>query len=140
MNRDEMIHAYVDGELTQQEEQQVLQLLEQDAEARAQVEAYNKIREGIQATRLKEPDLSAWDDFETPAGATGWRRLGLGLIFVCYLALAGLAMQAFFLGDDSRLEKLLVGGLLIGFGILLLSLIYQRVIELKTDRYTRVEK
>ena len=115
-------------------------MLEEDAEARARVEAYGKIREGIQATRLKEPDVSGWDDFETPSGQSGWRALGLVLVIGAYLAGAGLGLAELFTGDEPLSVKLLVGALVAGFGILLGSVIGQRMIERKTDRYTRVEK
>ena len=140
MNQDELIHGFVDGELTQQEEQQMRQLLDADPEVRRRVEAYGQIKEAIQSAPLKEPDLSSWEDVETPPGASSWRALGLSLFFFGYLGLVAIGLHDFFTGPEPMSSKVMIGSLLVGVGVLLISVIRQRLIELKTDRYQRVEK
>lgn len=138
MNPQELIHAYVDGELTQQEEQRVEASLAADPALQAQVDAYRQIGDAIRSTRLKEPDRERWDDPETPRGATAPRQLGLLLLLGGYLGLAGMGLHEFFTGPEPLWAKILVGAIVAGVGILLTSVARQRMLESRDDRYTRV--
>lgn len=140
MNDDQMIHAYVDGELTQQEEQRVEQRLAEDEELRARVDAYRRIGDTIRRVRFKEPDRERWHDIETPPGAHRTRLLGLLLLLVGYFGLIGIALHDYFTGDDPLWGKVCVGAVLAGLGLLGASVARQRLLELPTDRYTRVQR
>lgn len=45
----------------------------------------------------------------------------------------------FFCGDESPVIVWVVGGFYLGFAVLLLSVLRQRLIERKSDKYTDVE-
>ena len=137
---DALISAYVDGELTQQDEQKVRLYVEKHPEAAKAMEDYVKIKGDVRKLKFDEPTDEEWEDFETPRGSRKWRTLGLVLIIAGYFALCGFGLYEFFTEDGPLFPKILVGAITIGFGILLTSVVRQRFLELKTDKYTRVGK
>jgi hypothetical protein len=135
-----MLHACIDGELTQQEEQNLYHWLETHPEAEARMKDYICIKNDISSLRFKEPTFENWENFETPPGTRLTRRWGLFLIFVPYTALI-----IWSLGESLKkgvnFENSMVIFILTGLILLFFSVLRQRVTESRRDRYSkRVEK
>ncbi|HRC85437.1 MAG TPA: zf-HC2 domain-containing protein [Thermoanaerobaculia bacterium] len=137
---DALISGYLDGELTQAEEQRVRLHLERDAEARKLFEDLARMRQAARGTRLKLPADEQWSELPRTVGSGLARNLGWGLLG---LWLAGLVL--FVLWQVGRSPaglwlKLVVFAPASGFLLLLASALIDRLRVARTDRYRRVEK
>lgn len=65
--------------------------------------------------------------------------LGWLLVIAAALVLVGVVGYAMFFSGESSWVVWVVGALYLGFGVLLLSVLRQRLIERKTDKYEDVE-
>jgi anti-sigma factor RsiW len=135
-----LISGYLDGELTQAEEQKVRLHLQDCAPCREQAEALARIREAAMSTDFPLPDDRQWD--ETPRGGLSafLRNFGWTVMLLWVAGLAGFGIWQLVRSPENLGEKLLVFGLWLGFGLVFLSVLIDRLKTLKTDRYRRVEK
>ena len=68
------------------------------------------------------------------------RGVGWLLVIAAALALLGFVGYGLFFSDDeSKVVAWVVGALYLGFGVLLLSVLRQRLIERKADKYKDVD-
>lgn len=135
-----LLSGYLDGELTQAEEQRVRLYIEDHPEARETLEEMQRMREASMSTEFNVPDDTQWD--ERPRGplsftfrSLGWLMLGLWVVGTAAFGLWQLATS-----PGGLIEKLLAFGALSGFGLLLLSVLLDRLRTSATDRYRRVLK
>ncbi len=135
-----LLSGYLDGELTQAEEQRVRIHLEDHPDARALLDEMRQTREATMTTRLKVPEDVQWD--ERPRGPFSLfsRRLGWLMIIAWAVAVAAYGMWQFFTSPDNLVEKLVAASAVSGFGLLFLSVFLDRLRDARTDRYRRVEK
>lgn len=138
--REELLSGYLDGELTQAEEQRVRLHLEDHPEARAQLEEMRQMREATLSTTFRVPEDRQWD--ERPQGPASLLARGAGWVLVLAWAVAMVAFGLWQLGSGPRsfLVTLLACGAVGGFGLLFLSVLLDRVRAARTDRYRRVVK
>jgi len=137
---EELLSGYLDGALTQGDEQRVRLHLEDCAECRARVEEMTQLREVIMTTRFQTPDDDQWD--ETPRGAASRLTRSAGwLLVAAWLA----CMTCFVLwevatGPQGWFEKSLVFGGLLGLALLFVSVLLDRLRVMPGDRYRGVQK
>lgn len=137
---EELLSGYLDGALTQGDEQRVRLHLEDCAECRARVEEMSQLREVIMTTRFQTPDDDQWD--ESPRGAAsrlsrgaGWLLVAVWLICVTCFVLWEVAT-----GPQGLFEKSLVFSGLLGLALLFVSVLLDRLRVMPGDRYRGVEK
>lgn len=137
---EELLSGYLDGALTQGEEQRVRIHLEDCEPCRLLFEDLAKLREATMSTQFETPRDDQWR--EAPRGGVSRLSFGLGwlLLGVWVLGLAGVALWQLATGPEGLGEKLLIFGGLSGFGLLVLSVVLDRIRTYRTDRYRRVEK
>jgi len=135
-----LISGYLDGELTQADAQRVRLRLEDDAEARAIYEEMKRMREATISTEFKLPADDQWD--ERPRGGLSLLSRGLGWLMVILwtLGLTAFTLWQVAVSAAGLLPKLLVFGAFSGFGLLLVSVLLDRLRTAPGDRYRRVEK
>lgn len=135
-----LISGYLDGELTQAEQQRVRLHLEDCALCRRLADELTRIREAAMSTDLPVPDDHQWD--ETPASGLSalFRNLGWTVMLLWIGGLAAYAMWQLATHPEDLVEGLIVFGVLFGFGLVFLSVLIDRLKSLKTDRYRRVRK
>lgn len=135
-----LFSGYVDGEITQADDQRVRLHLEDCASCRALVGDLRQIREAAMTTDFAVPTDREWCEVPRTAGSLWLRRLGWVLLVGWILGAGWLAIHGFIEGSATWYEKALIGTL-VGAGLLLfLSVLLDRLKALKTDRYGRVEK
>ncbi len=136
----EKLSGYLDGELTQQEAQRVALLIESDPEYKLLYKELSLMRTEIQSLSLQEQELEHLDKlFAEPVAKTS-RIVGFTLIAVAALVLVGFTFFKIFTNPEiPMLEKVLVGLLGSGSLLLLASVLRQRLISLKSDKYRRVK-
>jgi len=135
-----LLSGYLDGELTQSEEQRVRIYLEDHPEARALLEEMNTVRETTRTTRFEVPDDLQWD--ESPRGPLSRFTRGFGwlLIAVWLVGVSAFGLWQLLTSPENLFAKLLVVGSIGGFALLLVSVLLDRLHDMKTDRYRRVRK
>lgn len=136
----ELLSGYLDGELTQQEAQKVMLLLEKDEEYKQLHNEMVSMRHEIQSLSLQDSELEHLDKlFEEPIAKTS-RLFGFALIAVSSVILVGFVLYSILMNAAiSLLVKVLISALCIGSLFLLFSVLRQRMIATKKDKYTRVK-
>ena len=136
----ESISGFLDGELTQQEAQKIALLIERDTEYKTIYDELALMRSEVQSLSLQEQELQHLDKlFNEPVSKTS-RIFGLALIALSVVVAVCFTLFTFFTNPElSLLDKCLVGGLGGGCLLLLFSVLRQRLISLKTDKYKGVK-
>jgi len=136
----EQLSGFIDGELTQQERQFVTLHCEVCADCRENLEKLRALRERIGNASLSEVGEDKWR--ETMDDPTVQLTQGIGwlLFIVGMLVIAGIGLVGFLFNDDISVGmKLLIFAIYGGLATLLFSVLRQRLIERKTDKYKDVE-
>jgi predicted anti-sigma-YlaC factor YlaD len=136
-----LISGYLDGELTQGDEQRVRLHLQSCAECSRIADELRRVAEATRTTAFQVPDDTQWD--ETPRNRVSrvlqhlaWL---LAIVWVAGLV-AFLIWQAATGGDSVRFEALLGVLPLVAVGLIVLSALTDRLQTRKTDPYRKVQK
>ena len=137
---EELLSGYLDGTLVQQDEQRVRLHLEDSAEARTLLDQMKEMRDAAMSTSfVKAPDIQWSERAHSPVSRVS-RGLGFILLSVWAAAMLGFILWEIARGSESLVEKLLVFGSFSAVGLLLLSVLLDRIKAAKTDPYKGVEK
>ncbi len=137
---DELITGFLDGELTQAADQRVRIHLEDCRHCRSLHERLAALREVTMGTEIEmHRDL---DRGEAPRGALSRLSRGLGWLVAVVWAAAtgGYALWLAARDIDNPFERLLVFGGLAAGALLLLSVVIDRLRDLRHDRYRGVDR
>lgn len=144
MNPEELklkVQALVDNELDEAEIPAVMNEIEGSYEMRREYVELLRLRRRLTASTVLEPP-EEW--FEAAARRPGRRIFGWtgNFLFIgSYVVLLGFALFTLFRGQDtSTWVKIGVAGVAVGFVVLLLRAIVDRIRESRTDRYKEVMK
>ncbi len=137
---EELISGYLDGALPQMDAQRVRLHVEDCNACKNLLGELETLRETARTTRFHAPDAGEWPELpKTRAGrfsrTAGWVVLIAWLVVVSVLALWRLVTQ-----NGDPLEIFLALGLPGAVLLLFLSVLLDRLRELKTDRYTGVHR
>ena len=135
-----LISGYLDGELTQQDEQMVRLHLEDCADCRSLEHDMQRLRKATMTTEFNVPEDAQWD--ESPrSGISGWfRRVGWLATIVWAVALTGWLVWLIVTETENWFEASLWFGAIAGAGLLFLSVLFDRIRDRRTDPYRKVEK
>jgi anti-sigma factor RsiW len=136
----EQLSGYIDGELTQQERQRIRLHCEACSECRENLKELETLRRRIGETRLSVIGEDKWrENMNDPTVQTS-RNIGWLIFIAGLLAAFGVALLGFITATDLTIgEKLIVFGVYGGLALLLFSVLRQRLIERKSDKYKDVE-
>lgn len=136
----ELISGYLDGELTQQEAQRVALLVETNSEYKQLFDELTLMRREVQSLSLQQQELEHLDNlFKEPLVKTT-RILGLALVGISGVGLIIVTLFMILTNPDIPMfEKVLVGIMSGGSLLLLVSVLRQRLISAKNDKYKRVK-
>jgi hypothetical protein len=135
-----LLSGYVDGALTQADEQRVRVHVEDCESCRRQVEEMQQLREVTMSSRFNVPADDQWS--ESPRGGASWLAFGLGWTFliVWVTIVGGYALWEFWTSDGPIVGKILAFTPASGFALLFLSVLIDRLKAMRTDPYRRVQK
>ena len=135
-----LLSGYLDGELTQAQAQRVRIQLEDSAAARTLLEELRQMRQATISTRFPVPSDDQWD--ERPRGLSSRlsRYFGLGTMAIWLVAIAVFALWMMAHSSGHWGVPLFVFGGMAGLGLVMLSVVLDRLRTLKTDRYRKVQK
>ncbi len=136
----ELLSGFLDGELTQQEAQKVMLLLESDGEYKQLHDEMTAMRHEVQSLSLQDSELEHLDKlFQEPVAKVS-RLFGFAVMAVSSFVLVAFTLYSIFINEAiSMLIKILSGALGVGGLALLFSVLRQRLISRKNDKYNRVK-
>jgi anti-sigma factor RsiW len=136
----ELLSGYIDGELTQQDRQRVQLHCEKCSACQDELSQVRAIRERVGSARLSEIGQDKWRETMEDSTVKATRGIGWFIFIGGALLAAGIAVIEIISGTSmSPTEKLIVGGVYGGLFLLFISVLRQRLIERKTDKYKDVE-
>ena len=136
----ERLSGFVDGELTQQERQRVELHCDQCETCRNELEQLQAVRQFVGKARLSELDQDVWRELMGDITVRTSRAIGWLLLVGGILAAVGFGIYDFVFNSSASLfEKFIVGAIYLGLAGVFLSVLRQRLIERKTDKYKDVE-
>ncbi|MDP6905384.1 MAG: zf-HC2 domain-containing protein [Verrucomicrobiota bacterium] len=139
-----LLSGYLDGELTQGDRQRVEVIMEDCQDCAKTFEEMKKLRNeigGIQYEYMTEAErLKAAKDPVAETGASLGQVLVIGGFIIFYGSCIYLALKGILADPDTPLfMKIGLPAMFLGFGILLTSVIIDRIRASKTDPYKDVE-
>ena len=135
-----LLSGYLDRALTQGERQLVERHLELCASCRSVVDELDTLRGAARASVFAVPPDEQWNELPRAAGSRLLRLSGWGLLLLWAALLAGTAAVTLARSGAPAWEKLAIVGGVGGLALLLLSVLLDRLRDLRHDRYTRVQK
>lgn len=134
------LSGLIDGELTQQDRQRVMLHCDQCDQCRRDLEELRALRERIGKARLSEVGEDHWRETMDDPTVKTTRGIGWVLFIAGILVIAGVGLLAFLTEPGIPLwTKLTMVAIYGGLAVLLFSVLRQRLIERKTDKYKDVE-
>jgi len=133
----EELMRFLDDELPADRRAAVEAHLEECTECRRDYVVFSKMKGELRSMAMENgTGPSLWDTLGRQlVRPTGWL-----LVIVGALALAAWGVYSYVRSPEDLWTKLATGALVIGFVLLLLSAILDRVKDLRTDRYREVER
>jgi anti-sigma factor RsiW len=136
----EMLSGFVDGELTQQERQLVMLHCDQCTECRDNLAGLRELRERIGNSNLSEVGEDQWRETMNDNTVETTRSIGWLFFIAGLLVIAGIGLAGFLFSDEISFGmKFILIAVYGGLALLLYSVLRQRLIERKTDKYKDVE-
>lgn len=135
-----LLSGYLDGALTQQERQQVSLHLETCTQCRAEVADLSSLRAAARGTAFAIPADDEWGELPRTAGTRALRFGGWTLILVWLAVVVGSGLVELMRAAVPAWERVAVAGVVAGLALLLLSVLLDRLRELRHDRYRRIQK
>jgi hypothetical protein len=140
-----MLSGYIDDELDPDEKQELESHLKECDECRKELKAFNKLKEVTGAMKYADIPEHVWDKYWKSMYrkfelGIGWILLSIGVVimlgYVCYQM-----VEDFFMNPaEPLLLKIGIAALVIGFLILLVSVLRERIFAYKRDRYSEVKR
>jgi hypothetical protein len=136
----DLVSGYLDGELTQQRRQRVEAHCRDCEDCRQILEELRALRERMGQARLSELGEDRWRETMDDTTVMTTRTVGWLLFVGGALAIGAFVLYQFLADPGIGLGfKLMFLALYGGLAVLLISVLRQRLIEQRTDRYKDVE-
>ena len=136
----ELMSGYIDGELTQQERQRIEVHCDTCSECSSTLAELIELRETVGNSRLSVTGEDKWRETMIDSTVQTTRSMGWFFFVAGLVVIAGVGLVGFVLTDDIHiLMKLLLVAIYGGLASVFFSVIRQRLIEQKNDKYKDVE-
>ena len=136
----ELLSGLVDGELTQQQRQLVTLHCDECEQCRENLAELRALRARIGDAGLSDIGEDKWRETMDESTVQLTRGIGWVMFVAGILIIAGIGLVAFLFSDEINIGmKLLLIAIYGGLALLLFSVLRQRLIERKTDKYKDVE-
>jgi anti-sigma factor RsiW len=138
---EELVSPYIDGELTQSKAQLLESHLAGCARCKATLERYQRLKEEMRAMKFPEPNKEELRAARPQVVIKVTRGVGW-VIFIAFLA-ALVLFGLYELVTESAVKaavKVAVLGAILGVVLLFVSVLHQRIVESRDDKYKEVER
>jgi len=136
----QILSAFLDDELTQAEYQRVRLHLEDCADCRQTLDELRALHDAVQTIEFPEPSTEELDQLGRALSVRAPRVAGWMLILTATAIWIGYAVYRFLTQPEIELAELLFAAIIVGFVLLFVSVLRQRLLELPNDRYRRVRR
>jgi predicted anti-sigma-YlaC factor YlaD len=137
---DERLSGYLDGELTQGDRQRVEVHLDSCPKCREAFEEMARLREAVGKLPFDQMSPDQWSEIMSDVTVRTSRGAGWILYVVGIVVLCGFAAYEFTVDDTvPALIKSGVGALILGMVLLFVSVLRERLLARKTDKYEDVQ-
>jgi len=141
----ELSEKYISASLNSEEAEEFQDYLNQHPESKIAINEHIKLKELMMHSKLKEPKVEFWDIYKEKLfnrieRNTAWFLIILGSIVVGIFFLFNLVDAWFSEHDLPDLVKYGIASLMLGFILLIFSLIRERIQTFKNDKYKEVER
>ena len=137
---DQRLSGYLDGELSQGERQRVEIHLESCPKCREAFEEMSQLRTAVGELRFGQLSQEDWSEIMTDATIRTSRGAGWILYVVGILVLCGYAGYCFAVDPAvNALVKSGVGAVVLGLSLLFISVLRERLLTRKADKYEDVQ-
>jgi hypothetical protein len=137
---DQLLTGYLDNELTQQDRQRVEQRMINEPTYRAQFDDLTSLQTDIAGLDFQPNKTTQWSELAPDVTSQTTRSLGWLTYIISTLFLIGYGLYEFIIDEtENAFVKTAVLGIFLGLGLLLISVIKQRLVESRTDRYKDVQ-
>lgn len=137
---EELISGYLDGALPQMDAQRVRLHVEDCGSCRNLLGELETLRETAMSTRFHAPDDDEWPELPKTRAGRFSRSMGWVVLIAWLLVVSGLALWRLVTQSGDPLEIFLALGLPGAILLLFVSVLLDRLREIKTDRYTGVHR
>jgi len=135
-----LLSGYIDGELAQQQRQRVEVHCDACSDCETKLNDLRALRHDVGKARLSEYGEDVWRENMNDGTVKATRGIGWLLILGALLVCGAIGIYEFvFDSSMGTFEKLLIGAGYGGLALLFISVLRQRLIERKTDKYKDVE-
>jgi len=135
-----LLSGYIDGELTQQQAQRVRVHCESCPDCAEQLEQLEALRREVGKTRLSPLSEDIWREHMKEPTVEVTRGIGWILFIAGVIGISGIAIYEFVIDTGMPTHiKVITSLVWLGLGALLVSVLRQRLIERKSDKYKDVE-
>jgi predicted anti-sigma-YlaC factor YlaD len=139
-NIEPMISGFLDNELTQQEQQRVQIHLDSCESCAQEFKQLQGLKEQIASLEYPTIDSAELEKLEQDLLANRSQKLGWSLIAIGWLGLTVFGLFMFFQSDDVPVVlRILYGFIVVGGLSLFISVLRQRLITYKNDKYRKVK-
>jgi anti-sigma factor RsiW len=137
----DLLSGLIDSELTQQDRQRVQLHIDDCSPCRSQLDDMLAMRERLGKAQLSNRDHDVWREAMDDTTVKASRGIGWLLLIGGALLAAGVGIYEFVIHASSMplTGKLIIGGTYGGLLLIFISVLRQRLVERKTDRYKDVE-
>ncbi|UCG62573.1 MAG: zf-HC2 domain-containing protein [Candidatus Zixiibacteriota bacterium] len=144
-NKRELLAGYIDGELSPEERQEFEQELAVNAELRAELEEFKKLKEVTGMMRYADLPEEVWDNYwqnlyRKLERGIGWILLSVGAIVLISFGLFQFFRELYTDPEIPFLIRISATALTVGAVILLVSFIRERIFAYNRDRYKEVTR
>lgn len=137
---EELISGYLDGALPQMQAQKVRLHVEDCGSCRNLLAELRTLREAAQSTRFTPPGDEEWPELPRTRPGRYTRSVGWVVLIAWLVVVTVFALWRFLTSSGDPLEVFLMLGLPGSLLLLFLSVLSDRLRELKTDRYRGVHR
>ncbi len=137
---EELISGYLDGALPQMQAQKVRLHVEDCGSCRNLLTELRTLREAAQSTRFTPPGDDEWPELPRTRPSRFTRSMGWVVMIAWLVVVTAFALWRFLTSSGDPLEIFLMLGLPGSLLLLFLSVLSDRLRELKTDRYRGVHR
>ncbi len=137
---EELLSGYLDGSLSHRDMQKVRLRLETDDASQRIYRELKALRESALATRFMAPEENDWPELPKTTVSRFSRSLGWLLLCSWLIVVSALSLWRFLSQTGDPLEIFIVLGLPGSFVLLFLSVLIDRMRNLKTDPYRDVHR
>lgn len=144
VDRDALINKYIDKKLSEQEKEELYRLIKKDKKLEEELKELYKMKEVMSMLKSTDPDKE-WDEYWSHLynrleRGVGWIITSIGTILL--LTFAGFQFVKELIKDPelALYAKIGIMALIIGFVILFVSVVRERIFTGKSDKYSKEVK